>query len=55
VDVYLNYAYTIEASGRTKKDEFVKIFYTAAKSYRLEPLKEPTIYAFYRRKEGKPV
>jgi hypothetical protein len=45
VNAYLNYAYAIEVSGKTKKDKFIKILYTTAESYRPEPLKEPTIYA----------
>jgi hypothetical protein len=55
VDVYLNCAYVIEVSGRTKKDEFVEILYIAAESCGPEPLKEPIIYALYKRKEGNPI
>jgi hypothetical protein len=39
----------------SKKDEFIKILYTIAKSYRLEPLKEPVIYTLYKQKEGNPI
>jgi len=42
----------MEVSGRTEKDEFIKILYTAAESYRPEPLKESIIYALYERKKG---
>jgi hypothetical protein len=45
----------MEVSGRTKKDEFVKILYTIAESCGPEPLKEPAIYALYKRKEGNPI
>jgi hypothetical protein len=38
----------MEVSERSKKDEFVKILYTAAESCGLEPLKEPIIYALYK-------
>jgi hypothetical protein len=55
VDVYLNCAYIIEVSGRTEKDKFVQILCTAAESCRPEPLKEPAIYAMYKRKEGNPI
>jgi hypothetical protein len=55
VNAYLNCDYVIEVSGRTKKDELIKILYTIAESYRLEPLKEPVIYALYERKEGNPI
>jgi hypothetical protein len=55
VNIYLNCTYIIEVSGRTKKDEFVKILYTVAEFCRPEPLKEPAIYALYKRKEGNPI
>jgi hypothetical protein len=55
VDVYLNCPYTIEVGKRTKKDKFVKILYTIAKSCRPELLKEPVIYALYKQKEGNPI
>lgn len=55
VNMYLNCAYTIEASKRTKKDKFIKIVYTIAKSYKLELLKELAIYALYKQKEGNPI
>ena len=55
VNIYLNYTYIIEVGGRTEKDEFVKILYTIAESYGLEPLKEPAIYILYKWKEGNPI
>ena len=45
----------IKVNGRTKKDEFVKILYTTAKSCGLEPLRELAIYAMCERKEGNPI
>jgi hypothetical protein len=55
VNAYLNCAYTMEVGRRTKKDKFIKILYTAAKSCRPEPLKEPAIYTLYKQKEGNPI
>jgi hypothetical protein len=55
VNAYLNCAYAIKVSGRTKKDKFVKILYIIAESYRPEPLKELAIYALCERKEGNPI
>jgi hypothetical protein len=55
VNIYLNCTYIIEVGRRIEKDEFVKILYTAAESCRPEPLKEPTIYTLYKRKEGNPI
>jgi len=48
VNAYLNCAYVIEVSRRTKKDKFVKILYTAAESCKPELLKELVIYALYK-------
>jgi hypothetical protein len=45
----------MEVGGRTEKDEFVKILYTAAKFCGPEPLEEPAIYALCERKEGNPI
>jgi hypothetical protein len=45
----------MEIGGRTEKNEFIKILYTAVKSYRPEPLKELIIYALYERKKGNPI
>jgi len=47
INAYLNYVYMIKINGRTEKDEFIKIFYIAAESYKPEPLKELIIYALY--------
>ena len=47
VNAYLNCAHAMEVGGRTKKDEFIKILYIIAESYKLELLKEPAIYALY--------
>ncbi|CZR68462.1 uncharacterized protein PAC_18361 [Phialocephala subalpina] len=55
VNAYLNCPHTIEVSGRTEKDEFIKILCTAAESCGPEPLKEPAIYALCERKEGNPI
>jgi hypothetical protein len=55
VDAYLNCAHAMEVSGRTEKDEFIKILYTAAESCGPGPLKEPAIYALCKRKEGNPI
>jgi hypothetical protein len=52
VDQYLNCAYALAVGGRTKKDKFVKILWTALESCGPEPLKEPAIYAFCERKVG---
>jgi hypothetical protein len=52
INAYLNCPYTIKVNKRTKKDEFIKILYTIAESYKPEPLKEPAIYALYKQKEG---
>jgi hypothetical protein len=49
--VYLSYAYTIKVSKKTKKNEFVKILYIIAKSYKPELLKELAIYALCKQKE----
>jgi hypothetical protein len=45
----------MEVSGRIKKDKFIKILYTVTESYKLKLLKEPAIYALYKRKEGNPI
>jgi hypothetical protein len=52
---YLNCAHALAAGGRTEKDEFVKILWTASESCGPEPLKEPAIYALCERKVGNPI
>jgi len=55
VDQYLNCAHALAVGGRTEKDEFVKILWTASESCGPEPLKEPAIYALCERKVGNPI
>ena len=55
VNANLNCPYAMEVGGRTEKDEFVKILYTAAESCGLELLNAPVIYALCEREEGNPI